>query len=153
MWQHTLQICSAASSLSKRRVSVLIDVTGVGRPILDMLKAEIVLRKELREVSLQPISFVHGEKYNRTTGTLGKAYLVSRLQSLLQSGRVHAPDTAEVKAMLEELRVFEVRVSESGTDQYGAFKTGTHDDLAVSAALATLEDPYSERIVYSKRIF
>jgi hypothetical protein len=143
--------------LANRSVRVLIDVTGVGRPVYDDLKGEVGLRKEaLRkarcEVSLQPISFVHGERYNRKLGTLGKAYLVSRLQSLLQGRRVHAPDTAEVKATLDELRVYEIKVSNEGKDTYGA-SIGKHDDLATALGLSCLEDPYANRVRYSKRIY
>lgn len=151
-----------------REVRVLIDVTGVGRPVYDDIYEAIELqryrvheadsthptgaRNEQYRIWLKPISFVHGEKYNRATGTLGKAYLVSRLQSLLQSGRVHAPDTREVRATLEELKVYEIKVDQDGKDTYGA-STGKHDDLATALALACLEDPYSERVSYSERIF
>lgn len=137
---------------ARRNVRMLLDVTGVGRPVYDDLRKEIGLRKEAREVLLKPISFVHGEKYNRSLGTLGKAYLVSRLQSLLQGGRVHAPDTAEVKVMLEELRVYEIKVDNDGKDTYGA-SIGKHDDLATALALATLEDPFGDRVMYSQRIY
>lgn len=137
---------------ARRDVRALIDVTGVGRPVYEDVKAEIALRKEARHVYLKPTTFVHGEKYNRNTGVLGKAYLVSRLQSLLQSGRVHAPDTPEVKATLEELRVYEIKIDESGKDTYGA-KIGKHDDLATALALSCLEDPYGERVSYSKRVY
>lgn len=136
-----------------RRVRVLLDVTGVGRPVYDDLKREIALREKARDAHLKPISFVHGENYNKSKGTLGKAFLVSRLQSLLQSTRVHAPDTAEVKATLEELRVYEIKVDNDGKDTYGAFRTGTHDDLATSLGLSVLEDPFSERVAYSKRVY
>lgn len=134
-------------------VRVLIDVTGVGRPVYEDILSECALRHECRSMQIKPISFVSGQKYNRSTGTLGKAYLVSRLQSLLQGGRVHAPETEEVLAMLEELKVYEIKVSEDGHDTYGAFKTGTHDDLATALALSVLEDPYADRVTYSKRVY
>jgi hypothetical protein len=137
---------------SNRSVRVLIDVTGVGRPVYEDLKREIKLRKEAQHVHLKPISFVHGETYNRSKGTLGKAFLVSRLQSLLQGGRVHAPMTPEVKVMLEELRVYEIKVNEAGKDTYGA-EIGKHDDLATALALSCLEDPYGERVTYSRRVY
>ncbi len=136
-----------------RSVRVLLDVTGVGRPVYDDLRREVALRKECRYVQLKPISFTFGEMYNRSKGTLGKAYLVSRLQSLLQGKRVHGPDIPEMKATLDELRVYEIKVSDAGKDTYGAFKTGTHDDLATAMALACLEDPYGERVSYSQRVF
>lgn len=135
-----------------RSVRVLIDVTGVGRPVYEDLKKEAELRKEARKAHIKPISFVHGEKYNRSLGTLGKAYLVSRLQSLLQGGRVHAPDTSEVRVMLEELRVYEIKVDDDGKDTYGA-SIGKHDDLATALGLSCLEDPYADRVSYSERVY
>ena len=135
-----------------REVRVLIDVTGVGRPVYDDLKGEIKLREATKHVQLKPITFSHGEKYNRSTGVLAKAFLVSRLQSLLQGGRVHGPDTAEMKATIEELRVYEIRVTDDGKDSYGG-KIGAHDDLATCLALACLEDPWSERVRQTQRVY
>jgi len=137
----------------KRNVRVLLDVTGVGRAIYDDLKREIGLRPQCRHIQIKPISFSHGEKYNRKTGVLGKAFLVSKTQSLLQGKRVHAPDTREVRAMLDELRVYEIKVSDAGKDTYGAMKTGTHDDLATALCLACLENPFSEKVTLSERIY
>src|SRR6266566_4430457 len=127
-------LCSPMFHL--RDVRVLIDVTGVGRPVYDDLDREIRLRKqgiwygdgtfrtpnreEMRSLILKPITFSHGEKYNRSTGVLAKAYLVSRLQSLLQGGRVHGPDTKEMKATVEELKVYEIKLDQDGKDTYGA---------------------------------
>lgn len=153
-----------------RKVRLLIDVTGVGRPVYDALKLEMLLRLNNAEVKhqlsggiefkmserhtlqLKPISFVHGEIYNRSKGTLGKAFLVSRLQTLLQWRRFHAPATKEVLAMCEELLVYEIKIDESGKDTYGA-KIGKHDDLATAAGLSALEDPYNEKVRYSERVF
>lgn len=137
---------------AQREVRVLIDVTGVGRPVYDDLRGEIKRRAATRHVLLKPITFSHGEKYNRSTGVLAKAFLVSRLQSLLQAERVHGPDTAEMKATIEELRVYEIKVSDDGKDTYGAI-VGKHDDLATALGLACLEDPYSERVSYSQRVY
>ena len=135
----------------------------MGRPVYEALKAEIEIRKDgiwledgsflqkgkKWDVVMRPISFVHGDTYNRRTGSLGKAYLVSRLQSLLQSGRVHAPETPEVLATLDELRVYKIKISQDGKDTYGAFKTGEHDDLATALGLGCLEDPFLEKVRYS----
>lgn len=137
---------------ASREVRVLIDVTGVGRPVYDDLKKEVQLRKEAQRAQIKPTSFVHGERYNRSTGSLGKAYLVSRLQSLLQGGHVDIPNTPEAKATLDELRVYEIKVDQDGKDTYGA-STGKHDDLATALALACLEDPYGDRVTYSQRVY
>jgi hypothetical protein len=135
-----------------RDVRVLIDVTGVGRPVYDDLRLEIKRREATRHIQLKPITFSHGEKYNKTTGVMAKAYLVSRLQSLLQGEFVDGPDTQEMKATVEELRVYEIKVSDDGKDTYGA-TIGKHDDLATALGLACLEDPYSERVGSSQRVY
>jgi hypothetical protein len=135
-----------------RDVRCFLDVTGVGRGVYDMLTAEISFRKEAQHVQLKPITFSFGEKYNRSTGVLAKAYLVSRLQSLLQGGRVHGPDTPEMRATTDELKVYEIKVSDDGKDTYGA-SIGKHDDLATALGLSCLEDPFSERVSYSKRVY
>lgn len=139
-------------TFADRSVRVLLDSTGIGRAIYDDLRKEIRLRKETKHILLKPISFVHGENYNRTKGSLGKAFLVSRLQSLLQGNRVHAPDTKEMKATLDELRVYQIKVTNDGKDTYGA-STGAHDDLATALALAVLEDPFGEHVSYSGRLY
>ena len=135
-----------------RQVRLLMDVTGVGRPVYDDLRKEAKLRKEVQRVLIKPISFVHGETYNKRTGSLGKAFLVSRLQSLLQNRRLHAPETEEVKATMEELRVYQRKISQNGVDTYGA-KTGAHDDLATALGLACLENPFAEQVSYSRRVY
>lgn len=135
-----------------RDVRCLIDVTGVGRGVYDLLKQEIALREAAKHIAVKPITFSHGEKYNRSTGVLAKAFLVSRLQSLLQGGRVHGPDISEMKATVEELRVYEIKLDTDGKDTYGAV-VGKHDDLATALGLACLEDPYSERVSYSQRVY
>ena len=135
-----------------RDVRCLLDVTGVGRGVYDLLREEIARRTETQHIQLKPITFSHGEKYNRSTGVLAKAFLVSRLQSLLQGERVHGPDTAEMKATVEELRVYEIKLDTDGKDTYGAV-VGKHDDLATALGLACLEDPYSERVSYSQRVY
>lgn len=152
-----------------RDVRVLLDVTGVGRPVYDDLDREIRIRKygiwhpdgsfqagskgEMARLTLKPITFSHGEKYNRSTGVLAKAFLVSRLQSLLQAGRVHGPDIPEMRQTTEELKVYEIKVSDEGKDQYGAFKTGAHDDLATALGLSVLENPFDDKVTYSRRIY
>ncbi|SRR6266567_219336 len=138
---------------ARRRVNVLLDVTGVGRPVYDDLCSEAKLHEQARRIAIKPITFTHGETYNAKTGLLGKAFLVSRLQSLLQGERIHAPDTSEVKATIEELKVYEIKVNQDGKDQYGAFKTGKHDDLVTALGLSCLEDPYGMQTRKSERVY
>jgi hypothetical protein len=82
---------------------------------------------------------------------LGKAYLVSRLQTLLQSGRLHLPRTAEAETLARELLEFEIRVERDANDRYGAFRVGTHDDLVTALGLAVQRDPVGPGIYSAAR--
>ena len=69
--------------------------------------------------------------------TIGKAYLVARLQMLLQNGRIHLPTNhPEAVAMRNELLEYEIKVDQNANDRYRAFRTGMHDDLVTALGLA-----------------
>lgn len=117
---------------------VYIDATGVGLPIVDELAAG-----PLKAV-LWSVYFVHGERRTEMPAerkiSLGKAFLVSRLQALLRDRRVHLPTTDEGRALAQELLDYEIRVGKNATDRYGAFRAGTHDDLVTAVGLAVQTD-------------
>ncbi len=119
---------------------VYLDATGVGQPVVD------ILRERQPGGWVVPVYFTHGDRRNETREganvriTLGKAYMVSQLQALLQSHRLHLPHTREAEALTEELLDYELRVSENANDQYGAFQVGTHDDLVTALGLATQDE-------------
>lgn len=116
--------------------AVSIDATGVGQPVVDVL-AETGL-------AIHPVYFTHGDRRTVEGGriTLGKAWLVSRLQALFQTRRILLPaDHPEADAMLRELLDYEIRVSAQANDTYGAFRTGAHDDLVTALGLAVQADP------------
>ncbi len=118
------------------QIFLYVDATGVGTPVLDMLVAE--------GMPAQPVYFNHGDRrlIQDDNIVLGKAWLVSRLQVLLQSGRIHLPRTAEAEVLAKELLDYEIRVSENANDTYGAFKVGSHDDLVTALGLAVQHEPY-----------
>ena len=110
--------------------------TGVGQPIVDLLSVAGV-----RTVACY---FTHSDRRTKKDWReiiIGKAYLVSRLQALLQTGRIHLPRTAEASALAEELLDYEIRVDQNANDRYGAFRVGTHDDLVTALGLAVQADP------------
>ena len=92
------------------------------------------------------VYFTYGDRrgvkktFNVPEVTLGKAYLVSRLQALFQNGRLHLPRGREPEALRAELVDYEIRVDENANDRYGAFKVGTHDDLVTALGLAVQVD-------------
>ena len=128
--------CVAGQTGARRAVYVYLDATGVGQPIVDLVA------EQRFQGWVIPVYFTHGDRRNQDTEqvTLGKALLVSRLQALLQSGRVHLPESSEARALDQELDDFDLRVSEDANDKYGAFRTGTHDDLVTALGLAVQTD-------------
>ena len=112
---------------------LFLDATGVGMPVVDLVRAAGVGRRAV------PVYFTHGDRRAVRAGpevTLGKGWLVSRLQALLQTERLHLPDTAEARRLAEELLAYEVRVDPDANERYGAFAVGAHDDLVTALGLA-----------------
>jgi hypothetical protein len=129
-----------------RKVRVFADATGVGRPVVDLLRSAL---RGVRNVSLTAVSITGTDHREGGFGSheirVGKAYLTSRLQALLQTHRIKLPETEAAQALADELRDFEIRVSDRGTFGAGA-RPGHHDDLVIALALATLEEPRLARI-------
>lgn len=130
------EVAERSRSRSGKRPEIFVDATGVGQPLVDLL-AE-------RWTGGRPVAvyFTHGDRRTEAADkiTLGKAFLVSRLQALLQTGRVHLPPGPESSALAAELLGYEIRVSEDANDRYGAFRVGTHDDLVTALGLAVQTD-------------
>jgi hypothetical protein len=129
---------------STPRINVVVDATGVGRPVVDIVRVPL---KDLH-VPLTDATFTYGENLVGEVGrygqsmSIGKAYLVSRLQALFQTGRVQLPaNHPEAAALTKELLDYEIRVDPEGSDKYGAFKTGAHDDLVTALGLSVIQDP------------
>ena len=113
------------------RPLMFIDATGVGKPVVDMVRAAGVRR-------VRPRYFTFGDRH--VGESLGKAYLVSRMQSLMQSGRLHLPPShRDAAVMRKELLNYEIKVTEDANDKYGAFRVGTHDDMVTAVGLAVHE--------------
>lgn len=114
--------------------SLFVDATGVGTPLVDVLEAV----PGGLPARVTPVYFTHGDRrtWEGVELRLGKAFLVSQLQALLQGGRLHLPKTAEAQVLASELLDYEIRISEDANDRYGAFKVGRHDDLVTALGLA-----------------
>ena len=135
-----------AETISLRLVT---DITGVGRPVHELIEAAVrdvgtgLAALGVPYPRLVPATFTHGDRLNRAEDggkSVGKAYLVSRLQALLQTGRIKLPRTREAEALAKELLDYEIRIDTDANEKYGAFKVGTHDDLVTALGLACLED-------------
>ena len=111
---------------------VVVDMTGVGRPVYDMLR-----RAGFRR-SLSAITITAGEIVTapgRWQYGVPKRDLVTNLQVLLQNGSLRiAKGIREADALVDELMNFTVKITASGHDVYGG-RSGVHDDIVLSVAM------------------
>jgi hypothetical protein len=111
---------------------LIIDGTGVGKPVADIFK--------WHGVTPWCVTATAGieqtiDAANRTAN-VPKLVLISRIQSLLFEGRLKVHEQIEdAAAFLAELRDFRVEYSASGHMTYNA-KAGRHDDMVSAAAVA-----------------
>jgi hypothetical protein len=130
-----------------RAVCVVCDATGVGRPVVDLVRVAVSAEVRLVAATITGTERLH--QHSWTEWAVGKAHLVSRLQALLQTRRLHLPDTEESRALVEELLDYEIRVQpNTGTLQAGAFGM-KHDDLATALGLAVLQPHFAWELIPS----
>ena len=126
-------------------ISLVVDVTGVGRPVVDAIRAALD-DHGFKRVTLSAATFTHGTTITGRPGSreirVGKAGLVSRLQVLFQEKRVKMLSShPEAAVMTRELMDYEIKTDPEGDAKFGAFKVGSHDDLVTALGLAALFEP------------
>ena len=140
------QVSAGRGGIPQVDLRLFLDVTGVGRPVYDLMERALQADVRTAHIECKPITFAHGDTYDPNSGRMGKAFLVSRLQTLFQQRLIQLPPKhPESEAMARELKDYEIRVSDDAKDSYGAFKVGSYDDLVTALGLAVLEDPNNGR--------
>ena len=113
--------------------SLVIDTTGVGAPVVDLF-----VKTGLHTIA---ITITGGDKVHRDSKTrysVPKRELVGCLQVMLQTGRLKiARALPQAELLVKELLAFQVKITASAHDTYGAWREGAHDDLVLALALAT----------------
>ena len=113
--------------------SIAVDATGVGRPVIDMIKDAIL------PATIYPITLTGGDTVNRDglERRVPKRDIASTIAVLLQTGRLRiARGLRESETLLHELLNFRVKISLSGHDTYEAWREAEHDDLVLAVGLA-----------------
>jgi hypothetical protein len=127
-----LEAIVARSPLNRLSPRVLVDYTGVGRPVFDMFAARPALRRA------QGVVITGGRETTRhgPGWSVPKGELVSKLQALLHAGELRiAASLPDAPVLLRELQDFRVRFSDAGNATFNA-REGAHDDLVLALALA-----------------
>ena len=112
---------------------LIVDKTGVGAPIVDMLIA-----KKLRPIG---IVITGGNDVVKVQGKreyhVPKADIVSALALLYHSKRIKmSGKLAEAKTLRKEMGDFSYKISRTGHTSYGAEGAGENDDLVLSVGIA-----------------
>lgn len=119
-----------ARSEIRGKCELVIDFTGVGRPVFDMFRVQ----------GVSPIGVtITGGTAITNEGliwSVPKGHLISRVQALLHEGRlkIHA-DLPDATALVSELQSFRVEYTDTGYMRFNA-RTGAHDDLVLALAIA-----------------
>ena len=115
------------------RCHVAVDGTGVGRPVVDLL------RDARPGGVLMPAILTGGDFETRDQGyyRVPKRDLIIGLQVLLQRGVIQIAAGLEHGAeLVKEMAAMQVKVTMAGHEQYGAWREGSHDDMVLAVALA-----------------
>jgi hypothetical protein len=109
------------------------DQTGVGRALVDMLRAALVSR-------VVPVTITGGHAVSMTPDGsfhVPKKELVTSLQVLLQGRRLQiARSLPQARTLTRELQNFQVRITAAANETFGVWREGQHDDLVLAVALA-----------------
>lgn len=139
------EVSAALRDRGELRPDLYLDVTGLGEPVVELFSARV------RDAQVVAVYFTHGDRRNRIRHDqvqLGKAYLVARLQTLLQAGCLHLPRTADAEDLARDLLDFQIDVAEDANDRYGAFRVGPRDELVTALGLASQPKPPRGHVLY-----
>lgn len=142
--QELAEVGRAGSSLIDAPIDVVIDGTGVGRPVLDLIAEAGVEAVAITIHGGDQVIRVHGREFR-----VPKRDLVGAVQSAMQARRLRAAEALPDWPVLKgELSNFKARISLSGHDSYGAgddWREGNHDDLVLAVALGVWWGENGER--------
>ncbi len=111
-------------------VDLLVDATGVGRPVVDMFVKAGMHPTAITITGGTTPSSEHSD------WRVPKRDLVSTLQVVLQTERLKvAKGLPDATILVQELLNFQVKITDAANDTYGAWREGTHDDLVLAVAL------------------
>ncbi len=123
-------VMEALERLGRRHL--LADATGVGRPVVDLLKLARM------KCQLWPVTITGGDTERQEGGSfrVPKRDLIIGLQVNLSAGELEIANGTEWGgALLKEMAAMKVRMRRS-REQFGAYEEGEHDDLVLAVSLA-----------------
>jgi hypothetical protein len=123
--------------------SLVVDATG-GGAVVDLLRTSDL------DCELVPVQKTGCGAARKEAGqwNVPKRDLIAVVQALLEQDRLSfALEMPAIRKLLDELMAMRTRVTPEGNSQYGAWREGSHDDLALAVALACWRAKGDERPV------
>ncbi len=117
----------------KGKCALAVDATGVGAPVVDMLRAARL------GCDLAAVSITGGDRQTRSGSAwnIPKRDLLAALQLTLERGDLKIAHNLKLAApLLRELTDFRSTTNASGHVRIGADGSGEHDDLVIAISLA-----------------
>lgn len=127
------------------RPALVVDGTGCGRPVVDMIRrAHLPLR------SLSPVIISGGANEGKVGSyrTVPKRDLVGATMAVMHRGRLHiAKGLPETENLVKELRAFTAKITTAGNEKYeNDWRVAPHDDVILALALALEHDKATWRL-------
>ena len=120
-----------APELRTGDAELVVDETGVGKPVCDLFEAE-----GLKPVRVMITGGMEETRAGARSHRVPKITLVSRLQAALHAKELKlSPELRELQALQQELSEFRMRHTAAGSAVFGA-REGRHDDLVLALAIA-----------------
>lgn len=118
-----------------RDAVIVADQTGVGRPVVDMLREELPGRRIIGVTVTAGSVATRGE--HKDDVRVPKKLLVSTLQVLFAEQRLtYSKELDLVTALQNELQAFRVKITANANETFEAWRERDHDDLVLSMGMA-----------------
>jgi hypothetical protein len=121
-----------------RNTTLVIDQTGVGRAVVDLLRDAKTWGYLPAELTAVTITGGHGVNFaDDGSWHVAKKHLVAPLQVLFQDHRFKIAEVLRDASMLvKELNNFRAKITLAGDDTIEDWRQGQHDDLVLAIAIA-----------------
>ena len=127
------------------RPRLFVDVTGLGDFFVEEINAMRL------NIAAETVYFNYGDrrKADGNEVILGKAYLVSRMQWLLQCNRIHFPKSESSDRLAKELLQYKIQQYPSANETEGAFQVTSRDELVTALGITVQTDFVSRPMTFA----
>jgi hypothetical protein len=127
-----------APPLAGTRPLLVVDGTGVGVPVVEMLKERLIAARV--DAGMVGVCITGGNTVSNSSPgwwNVSKRQLVSVLQVLLGERRLKvSPQLEQAAVLVRELNTFQVKITAPGNETFESWRERDHDDLVLALALA-----------------